>query len=75
MVSARIEGICPVILALLIQLLILSNAVAQTVVKTPQTLRVALDNAYAPYSFQSDEGKLQGILIDQRWTLCHDKIH
>jgi PAS domain S-box-containing protein len=24
-----------------------------------------MDNNYAPYSFQSDEGKLQGILIDQ----------
>ncbi|HXH40539.1 MAG TPA: transporter substrate-binding domain-containing protein, partial [Thermoanaerobaculia bacterium] len=24
-----------------------------------------MDNAYAPYVFQSDDGKLQGILIDQ----------
>jgi PAS domain S-box-containing protein len=38
---------------------------AQTAVETLRTIRVVMDNAYAPYSFQSDEGKLQGILIDQ----------
>ena len=39
---------------------------AQTKVNTPpQTIRVVMDNNYAPYSFQSEEGKLQGILIDQ----------
>jgi PAS domain S-box-containing protein len=53
------------------RLLILSLAlvapgiVAQTAVETPRTIRVVMDNAYAPYSFQSDEGKLQGILVDQ----------
>src|SRR5258705_9052995 len=38
---------------------------AQTAVDTPRTLRVVMDNDYAPYVFQSDKGKLQGILIDQ----------
>src|SRR5436190_3911345 len=38
---------------------------ARTASEAPGTIRVALDNAYAPYSFQSDEGKLQGILVDQ----------
>src|SRR3989442_1813303 len=31
-----------------------------------------MDNAYAPYLFQSDEGKLQGILIDQ-WQAWEKK--
>jgi len=48
------------------------NAVAQTPVETPRTIRVVMDNAYAPYSFQSDEGKLQGILIDQ-WQAWEKK--
>ncbi|HEY2973459.1 MAG TPA: PAS domain-containing protein [Pyrinomonadaceae bacterium] len=48
--------------------LVSSGVVAQTAVETPRTIRVVMDNAYAPYSFQSDEGKLQGILIDQWQT-------
>ena len=32
-----------------------SGIVAQTAVETPRTIRVVVDNAYAPYSFQSDE--------------------
>ncbi|MDB6025058.1 MAG: domain S-box-containing protein, partial [Verrucomicrobiales bacterium] len=51
--------------ALLLPVLELPSAVAQTAVNTPRNIRVVMDNAYAPYSFQSDEGKLQGILIDQ----------
>jgi hypothetical protein len=31
----------------------------------PRTIKVVVDNDYAPYVFQSDEGKLQGILRDQ----------
>jgi len=50
----------------------LPSAVAQTAVKTPRTIRVVMDNAYAPYSFQSDEGKSQGILIDQ-WQAWEKK--
>jgi PAS domain S-box-containing protein len=38
---------------------------AQTAVEAPRTIRVAMDNAYAPYAFESDDGTLQGILIDQ----------
>gem|GEM_PF-1473939 len=41
----------------------------------PRTLHVVLDNAYVPYSFQSDtaeSGKLQGILVDQ-WRLWEKK--
>jgi PAS domain S-box-containing protein len=44
---------------------ICSDAVAQITVDTPRTIRVVMDNNYAPYVFQSGEGKLQGILIDQ----------
>jgi len=51
--------------ALLMLALDLPSAVAQTAVKTPRTIRVVMDHSYAPYSFRSDEGKLQGILIDQ----------
>jgi len=59
-------------LALLILALISPGAIAQTTVKTPRTIRVVMDNAYAPYSFQSDEGKLQGILVDQ-WQAWEKK--
>jgi len=59
-------------LALLMLALDLSSAVAQTAVKTARTIRVVMDNSYAPYSFQSDEGKLQGILIDQ-WQAWEKK--
>jgi PAS domain S-box-containing protein len=48
------------------------GAMAQTAVETPRTIRVVTDNVYAPYSFQSDEGKLQGILIDQ-WQAWEKK--
>src|SRR5260370_31507686 len=41
------------------------RAGAQTVVEPPRTIRVVMDNAYPPYVFQSDDGKLQGSLIDQ----------
>jgi PAS domain S-box-containing protein len=41
------------------------GAVTQPAVETPRTIRVVMDNAYAPFAFQSDEGKAQGILIDQ----------
>jgi len=37
-----------------------------------RTIRVVLDNTYAPYSFQSDDGKLQGILVDQ-WQAWEKK--
>jgi ABC-type amino acid transport substrate-binding protein len=58
--------------ALLMLVLVSTGAVAQTAVETPRTIRVALDNAYAPYSFRSDRGKVQGILVDQ-WRACERK--
>jgi ABC-type amino acid transport substrate-binding protein len=58
--------------ALLMLAFVSTGAVAQAAVETPRTIRVVLDNAYAPYSFQSDEGKLQGILIDQ-WQAWEKK--
>src|SRR5205085_8706333 len=54
---------------LVIRLLILSLAlvspgvVAQTAAETPRTIRVVMDNAYAPFAFQSAEGRPQGTLI------------
>src|SRR5258706_12470655 len=54
----------------IVPLLICSLAVlsprgaAQPAVEMPQTIRVVVDDAYAPYSFESDGVKLQGILID-----------
>ncbi|MDB6027291.1 MAG: sensor hybrid histidine kinase, partial [Verrucomicrobiales bacterium] len=58
--------------ALLTLALDLPNAVAQTAVTTPRTIRVTMDSTYPPYSFRSDNGKLQGILIDQ-WLLWEKK--
>jgi PAS domain S-box-containing protein len=48
------------------------TALAQTPVEAPRTIRVVMDDAYAPYSFQSDDGKLEGILIDQ-WQAWEKK--
>ena len=45
--------------------LVSAGAVAQSSVAAPRTIRVVLDNAYAPYSFLSNDGKAQGILVDQ----------
>lgn len=45
---------------------------AQTTVERPRTIRVVTDNVYAPYSFQSEEGELQGIVIDQ-WQAWEKK--
>ena len=52
-------------LLILLLALVSSGVVAQTAVETPRTIRVVMDNDYAPYAFQSDDGKLQGILVDQ----------
>src|SRR5882762_9689250 len=59
-------------LALLMLGLVSPGAVAQSAVEAPRTIRVVMDNVYAPYSFQSHEGKLQGILIDQ-WQAWEKK--
>jgi ABC-type amino acid transport substrate-binding protein len=52
--------------------LVSAGAAAQAAVETPRTIRVVMDNAYAPFAFQSAEGKLQGILIDQ-WQAWEKK--
>src|SRR5258706_7614851 len=52
--------------------LVSASVPALAAVETPRTIRVVVDNAYAPYSFQSAEGKLQGILIDQ-WRAWEKK--
>jgi PAS domain S-box-containing protein len=59
-------------LALLMLALVSPSAVAQTTVETPRTTRVVMDNAYEPYSFQSGDGKLRGILVDQ-WQAWEKK--
>lgn len=41
------------------------SIIGHAAVEKPKIIRVVLDNNYDPYSFQSPEGKLQGILIDQ----------
>lgn len=38
----------------------------------PRTIRVVLDSDYAPYSFRSADGRLQGILVDQ-WAAWERK--
>ncbi|MDB5199315.1 MAG: sensor hybrid histidine kinase [Chitinophagaceae bacterium] len=53
-------------------IIISSGAVAQTTVDTKRTIKVVMDNNYAPYVFQSEGGKLQGILIDQ-WQAWEKK--
>src|SRR5258705_2703985 len=52
--------------------LVSHGVVAQTAVDTQGTVRVVMDNNYAPYVFLADEGKLQGILIDQ-WQAWEKK--
>jgi signal transduction histidine kinase len=42
-----------------------SHVAAQTAVQPARTIRVVMDNTYAPFSFQSDDGTLHGILVDQ----------
>src|SRR5260221_243465 len=59
-------------LALLMLAMVLPGVAAQAVAETPRTIRVVVDNAYAPYVFQSDGGQLQGILIDQ-WRAWEKK--
>jgi len=41
------------------------GSLAQPSIQKPRTIHVVVDNAYAPFSFQSEDGKVQGILIDQ----------
>jgi PAS domain S-box-containing protein len=52
--------------------LVSPGVVALTAVETPRTIRVVVDSDYAPFAFHSDEGGLQGILIDQ-WQAWEKK--
>jgi len=63
----KIQRLIIVVLAL-----VSPSAVAQTALETPRPIRVVMDNAYAPFAFQSDEGTSQGILIDQ-WQAWEKK--
>jgi PAS domain S-box-containing protein len=60
------------LVALLMLALISPGAAAQAAVGTARTVRVVMDSVYAPYSFRSGDGKLQGILIDQ-WQAWEKK--
>src|SRR3989442_4387382 len=57
---------------LICSLALVSLGAVATAVETPRTIRVVMDRAYAPFAFQSDEGKAQGILIDQ-WQAWEKK--
>ncbi|HXI91182.1 MAG TPA: transporter substrate-binding domain-containing protein, partial [Blastocatellia bacterium] len=63
------EILHPIILAVA---LVSPRGVEQTALETPPPIRVVMDNSYAPFAFQSDEGKSQGILIDQ-WQAWEEK--
>src|SRR6202171_2193849 len=65
--ESRLSVLSPLVFSLT-----LVAPVAQTIVEKPRTVRVVMDNAYAPYSFQSAEVKLQGIMIDQ-WQAWEKK--
>src|SRR5216684_6198359 len=52
-------------LLILVLALVSLGTAAPPATETPRTIRVVVDNDYAPYVIRSDEGKLQGILIDQ----------
>jgi signal transduction histidine kinase len=46
--------------------LVSPGAAAQpAAVEAPRTIRVVMDNVYAPFVFRSDDGTVQGILVDQ----------
>jgi PAS domain S-box-containing protein len=55
----------PLRLVILSVTLVSLGLAAQVAVQTPRAIRVVLDNAYAPYSFQLDDSSVQGILVDQ----------
>jgi PAS domain S-box-containing protein len=58
--------------ALLMLALISSDAMAETPATSSRTIRVVMDSDYAPYSFQLEGGRLQGILVDQ-WRAWEKK--
>jgi PAS domain S-box-containing protein len=58
--------------AFLMLALVSPGTEAPAATEAPRTIRVVLDNDYAPFVFQSDEGNLQGILVDQ-WQAWEKK--
>jgi signal transduction histidine kinase len=59
-------------LAVLVWAVAARGSTTETSAETPRPIRVVMDNAYAPFAFQSDEGRLQGILVDQ-WRAWEKK--
>src|SRR5258708_1655580 len=62
---------------LVVALAAFSLNAARPAASSPRSIRVLVDNDYAPYdyapySFQSDDGQLQGIVIDQ-WKAWEKK--
>src|SRR5438045_374618 len=57
------------ILLVLFAMLAVPHAAAPA--QAQRTIHIAIDKAYAPFSFQSDDGTLQGIAVDQwrAWEL------
>jgi len=70
--GGAILSVTSVLFAAPSRLLVLALALASpgvaaqpAAVETPRTIRVVMDNVYAPFVFRSDEGTVQGILVDQ----------
>jgi PAS domain S-box-containing protein len=53
-------------------LVALAAGAVQPATASVRAIRVVVDNDYAPYSFRSDQGELEGIVIDQ-WKLWETK--
>jgi PAS domain S-box-containing protein len=49
-----------------------TSAPSATNAPSLSTIRVVMDNSYPPYVFADDQGKVQGILVDQ-WKLWEDR--
>lgn len=58
-------------LVLLLALVVMATSTARAA-SAPRTIRVGLDDNYAPYVFKDEKGMLQGILVDQ-WRLWEKK--
>jgi len=61
-------------IALITFLLAASNCLAATPenIHSPKAIRVVMDDNYPPYVFRDDQGRLQGIIVDQ-WGLWEKK--
>lgn len=66
------HGPARVRLTLLLLALLSFGARAQTAIDRPRTIRVVTDDVYVPYVFRAEDGRLQGILIDQ-WRAWEKK--